>query len=464
MRRCIREGNGCTWVEVELMEHMDMQQPPLLARAEAAQDASAPAWVRPHRSFASDGQGFLFAEREPVADTDPQLSQTLANELPDAEFDLPLSLLETIYRQWADITAEALLAVNETGKVLLVNPACAQLFGVPIESLRGAHIAALLGCSCPLVEALHSAEATPPGRHWVEWEWSSTDGRVLPMRISWSLVPAGPGQGSIYLVSMQDLSTLRALEERWRQAQRFEAMGSLATGIAHDLKNFLAGMLGCARFMLAEMDENDVHYAELKSMAETANTAIDLVNRLLALTRTAPSQMLVCSLNQLVERTALVLQRTVAGNIRVRLNLCEELPSILCNPTQIEQVLMNLGINGAEAMPQGGELVFRTGLVELQQEGWQEARPGRYAYFSVQDSGVGIPAYLQRKIFEPLFTTKQPGKGSGMGLAVAEGIVREHRGMITVDSRVGVGSRFTVYLPVVLEDQPEPAGVEAIRA
>lgn len=446
------------------MEHMDMQQPRLLAQPEGAQDAGALARVRRHRSLASDGQGLLFAGTEPVADTDPQLSQALANELPFAESDLSLSPLETIYRQWADITAEALLAIDRTGKILLANRACAQLFGLPIESLQGAHIAAFLGSSCPLVEALHSQEAAPPGRHNAEWEWLSADARAIPLRISWSVLPAGPGQGSIYLVSMQELSTLRVLEERWRQAQRFEAMGSLATGIAHDLKNFLVGMLGCARFLLAEMDENDAHFAELKSIAETANTAIDLVNRLLALTRTAPSQMLVCSLNQLVERTALVLQRTVAGNIRVRLNLCEGLPSIMCNPTQIEQVLMNLGINGAEAMPQGGELVFRTGLVELQEEGWHEARPGRYAYFSVQDSGVGIPAYLQRKIFEPLFTTKQPSKGSGMGLAVAEGIVREHRGMITVDSRVGVGSRFTVYLPVVLEEQPELAGVEAIKA
>ncbi|MCR4438110.1 MAG: ATP-binding protein [bacterium] len=441
-----------------------MQQPLLLARAEGAQDPSALAQARGHRSLAGHGQGLLFPESEQVAGSRSHLSQTLAHEPPDAERGTCLPPLETIFRQWADLASEALLAIDATGKVLLANRACAQLLGLPVESLRGTHVATLLGSSCPLVEALHSPQVTLSGRTTAEWEWIATDGRTVPLRIVWSLLPAGPGQGSLYLASVQELSALHALEERLRQAQRFEAMGTLATGIAHDLKNFLAGMLGCARFLLAEMDEGDAHYGEVKSIAETANTAIDLVNRLLALTRTAPSQMLVCSLNQLVERTALVLRRTVAGNIRVRLNLCEELPSVLCNPAQIEQVLMNLGINAAEAMPQGGELVFRTGLVELHEEAWQGVPPGRYAYFSVQDSGVGIPPYLQRKIFEPLFTTKQPGKGSGMGLAVAEGIVREHRGMIAVDSRVGVGSRFTVYLPVAIEDQPEPTAVAPIKA
>jgi PAS domain S-box-containing protein len=365
------------------------------------------------------------------------------------------------------MASDALLAIDEEGRVLFANRACAALLGCPLEEVIGAMVDRLLGASCPLAQVSRPKELCTQGFYEGEWEWVAPEGKVVPLRIACRAMPSVDEAGALFVARLQELSTLRTLEERLRSAQRFEAVASLATGIAHDLKNFLAGILGCARFLLAELDEAHAHYGELKSIAETAHTAIDLTQRLLALTRSTPSQMLVCSLNQLVERTAAVLQRSVADNIRVRLQLCEDLPSVLCNPSQIEQVLMNLGINGAEAMPHGGELLFRTGVVELQESSWQavpDPGPGRYVFFSVQDTGMGIPAYLQRKIFEPTFTTKQPGKGTGMGLAVAEGIVREHRGMITVDSRVGVGSRFTVYLPLAAEEQPEIPAKESIEA
>lgn len=444
------------------MEHMDMHQPPVCAGA--GEQGQADRRCAPPEIFPElfPPQGELSAAAYPI---EPQLSLIPDTNRGDGAFPSASSL--SLYRQCLDLANEALLAFDREGKVLFANRACTALLARPAEEIVGVVVQSLFGPSFPPSEGALANELADEGFYKGEWEWVAPDGQVVPLRVTFRRVAFANGGDTLYLASLQEVSTLRALEEKLRHTQRFEAVASLATGIAHDLKNFLAGIMGCARFLLAELDEGHAHYDELKSIAETASTAIDLTERLLALTRSTPSQMLVCSLNQLVEKTASLLGRSVATTIRVRLSLREDLPSVLCNPSQIEQVLMNLGINGAEAMPQGGELLFRTGVVDFEEAQWEvvpETKPGRYVFFSVQDTGRGIPAYLRRKIFEPLFTTKQPGKGIGMGLAVVEGIVREHQGMIAVDSRVGVGSRFTVYLPLAGSEQTEVPAREAMEA
>ncbi len=439
------------------MEHMDMHHSSSVARASWQRWLEAPVEVRAPSVWAGDLSSP--GQDEPAQDSGPASGWFSPHGSSAEQWAF-------LYRQCAQVAAEALLAFGQDGRVLWANHACAALVGRAEEDLPGARIDSLFGWGCPLAHTPGEADAAAEQGWTTEWEWVSTHG-VVPLAITCRRLEQGRGKGPVYVAGLRDLSGIRALEEKLREGQKLEAVGSLAAGLAHDLKSFLAGILGCVRFLLAGMEERHAHYAELKSIAETATTAIDLTNRLLALTRSTPGQRLVCSINQLVEKTAAILQRSVAQNVRIRLHLCEQMPSVLCNPSQIEQVLMNLGINGADAMPEGGELVFRTGVAELDRDALgakEQVSPGRYVYFSVQDTGVGIPPYLQRKIFEPLFTTKQPGKGTGMGLAVAEGIVREHRGMITVDSRVGVGSRFTVYLPVAVEDQPEPLHVEAVHA
>lgn len=440
------------------MEHMDMHQPPVSAGAGEQWQADrrcAPAEILPELFLPQDD---LSAAAHPA-----EFQVSLIPDANRADVALPSMLPPSLYRQCLDLANEALLAFDREGKVLFANRACTALLARPAEEIVGVAVQSLFGPTFPLSEGALAAEGFYKG----EREWVAPDGQVVPLRVTLRRVAFANGRDALYVASLQEASTLRTLEEKLRHTQRFEAVASLATGIAHDLKNFLAGIMGCARFLLAEFDEGHAHYDELKSIAETASTAIDLTERLLALTRSTPSQMLVCSLNQLVEKTASLLARSVATTIRVRLSLCEDLPSVLCNPSQIEQVLMNLGINGVEAMPQGGELLFRTGVVDFEEAQWEvvpETKPGRYVFFSVQDTGRGIPAYLRRKIFEPLFTSKQPGKGIGMGLAVVEGIVREHQGMIAVDSRVGVGSRFTVYLPLAGSEQTEVPAREAIEA
>ncbi|MGQ9852445.1 MAG: two-component system sensor histidine kinase NtrB [Candidatus Oleimicrobiaceae bacterium] len=444
------------------MEHMDMHQPPVCAGAGEQGQADrrcAPPEILPELFLP---QGDLSAADHPA-----EFQLSLIPDTNRADVALPSMLPPNLYRQCLDLANEALVAFDREGKVLFANRACTALLARPAEEIVGLAVQTLFGPSLSLCEGALMEELAAHGFYKGEWEWVAPDGQVVPLRVTLRRMAFANRGDTLYVASLQEVSTLRALEEKLRHTQRFEAVASLATGIAHDLKNFLAGIMGCARCLLAELDEGHAHYDELKSIAETASTAIDLTERLLALTRSTPSQMLVCSLNQLVEKTASLLARSVATTIRVRLCLCEDLPSILCNPSQIEQVLMNLGINGAEAMPQGGELVFRTGVVDFEEARWEvvpQTGPGRYVFFSVQDTGTGIPAYLRRKIFEPLFTTKQPGKGIGMGLAVVEGIVREHQGMIAVDSRVGVGSRFTVYLPVAGSEQTEVPAREAMEA
>ncbi|MDZ7338939.1 MAG: ATP-binding protein [candidate division KSB1 bacterium] len=442
------------------MEHMDMRHSLSGARACWQQELEAPQEVRADSLGAED---FAWSSQETPSEGDDPLWNS---SFPQTAFLSPHQTLE-VTRHCVEIAAEALLAFTREGTVVYLNRACAALLGQPKETLLGKRVEVLFGPDCPFLTPFSPSEPRTCRSWTCEWDWFRPDGRVIPLAITCMEIDQGEGTDPICVVSLEDLSRIRLLEERLRGSQKLEAAGGLAAGIVHDIKSFLSGILGCARFLLAELDERHAHYGELKSIAETANTAIDLANRLLALARGNSSQRLVCSLNRLVERTAAVLQRSVAQNVRVRVSLCEEMPSVLCNPGEIEQVLMNLGINAADAMPNGGELLFRTGVVEVDEETCRpdpQFRPGRYVFFSVQDTGVGIPPYLRRKIFEPLFTTKQPGKGTGMGLAVAESIVREHRGLITVDSRVGVGSRFTVYLPLAVEEQAEPLSVETAKA
>ncbi len=279
---------------------------------------------------------------------------------------------------------------------------------------------------------------------------------VYQLRYQFKKCGNGSNYSSSSSVGKRSDEEVRKLRHQLQRAQKMESIGTLAAGIAHDFKNFLSGIQGCASLLLSDMGETHQHYDEIKTIETAALRAVDLANRLLTVTRASGSEKLVCLVNQSIESTVAVLRRSIARNISIELQLDQQLPSIMCNPGQIEQVMMNLGINAADAMPNGGALVIRTGKTELDGPFCRlhpEVTPGEYIYISVRDTGTGIPAEAQQKVFEPLYTTKEPGKGTGLGLSVVYGIVREHGGAISVDSRQGVGSRFTVFLPITTEEK-----------
>lgn len=235
-------------------------------------------------------------------------------------------------------------------------------------------------------------------------------------------------------------------EEELLQARKMEAIGTLAGGIAHDFNNMLQGIIGYTSLIKMKLEENDPLYRPIEVIEHSANNAAELTKRLLGFARGGKYITKSVDLNAAVANVVQIFSRTIDRSIEIRKSLENDLWRIQADQSQLEHVLLNLCINARDAMPGGGLLSVET----LNYEGgtpFPEAPAGKYAVLRVSDTGIGMEKTTQRRIFEPFFTTKDKGKGTGMGLAMVYGVVKNHGGFITVDSEVGKGSVFTVYLP-----------------
>ena len=253
---------------------------------------------------------------------------------------------------------------------------------------------------------------------------------------------------------------LRDSEERLRHSQKMEAVGRLAGGVAHDFNNLLTAIIGYAELISSRVTDKNVRQ-DADMIRKAGEQAADLTRQLLAFSRKQLLQPRVIDLNTLVQDMQKLLQRVIGEHIELRVETAAEGARVRADPTQLEQVIINLGVNARDAMPQGGTLTMRTANVEVAEsfgEGGSTVPPGRYITLSVQDTGCGMDDETKERIFEPFFTTKGPGKGTGLGLATVYGIVRQSGGAILVDSAPGEGTTLTVYLP--REEAPiEPARV-----
>lgn len=251
------------------------------------------------------------------------------------------------------------------------------------------------------------------------------------------------------LIVVADETEQVELRRSAEQVQRLECAGVLAGGLAHDFNNMLTVISENAALALTDPGVPETTRERLRQMSLAVKKGSDLVSRLTQFSHARDLRKRLVQMNQVVE-TALELVRPMVGNnVRLTVKLQPDLPSIEAAPAEIEQVLVNLLLNALEAMPSGGELAVETELTGPDAVTWhEEERPEGFVAISVADNGVGIPESLQATIFEPFFTTKAPGKGAGLGLATAYGVVREHHGSIKVESRPGAGTRFTIYLPV----------------
>jgi nitrogen-specific signal transduction histidine kinase len=261
------------------------------------------------------------------------------------------------------------------------------------------------------------------------------------------------------LATIEDITERKLLETRVQQAQKMEAIGQLAGGVAHDFNNILAAMIMQAELAAAAQDLPPQAREGLVEIRRAAERAANLTRQLLLFGRRQVMQKRALDLNEIVAGLAKMLQRIIGEDIRLQLDLHPAALVVDADAGMLDQVVMNLAVNARDAMPDGGRLLIETGETVLDADCARlhaEAKPGAHVWLSVSDTGGGIPPEVLPRIFEPFFTTKEVGKGTGLGLATVFGIVKQHQGWIEVESEPGRGAHFHIFLPATATPAAAP--------
>jgi signal transduction histidine kinase/ActR/RegA family two-component response regulator len=292
------------------------------------------------------------------------------------------------------------------------------------------------------------------------------DGRPLVLSVSAAPMTDGSGRVTGILKVVADMTAVRHLEGQVRQSQKMEAIGQLAGGIAHDFNNLLTAVLNNAELAQRQLEPSEGPHAELAQIVEAGRRAASLTRQLLTFSRRQVLQPRPVDLNQVVGQLEELLRRVISEDIRLDVVLASSPCVVLADPSQLEQVVMNLVVNARDAMPGGGILSIETSVGTGAPARRGAAAAGRHVTLTVRDTGIGMDSATQARIFEPFFTTKPVGQGTGLGLATVYGIVEQSEGNITVTSAPGRGTTFTVHLPGHVTDapggEPSPLGPPAL--
>ena len=375
---------------------------------------------------------------------------------------------EDRYRQILETTPDVVLLVDATDRIRYVNGAVAAIFGHAPESLLGQSMSLL---QPERLRAAHQAgkqRYIATGVRHINWQSTHTtglhrDGREFPVEVSFAEIQVGGER--LFAGFLRDTSarrraeTLRdSLELQLRESQKMQAIGTLAGGVAHDFNNMLGVILGNLQLATEQAGANAALQGSLEEIRSASNRARSLVRQILTFSRRQPAERRVCELASIVSDSMRLLRSTLPAQVELDLTCAPDVPPVLADPQQIEQVVLNLCTNAAYAIGSGkGRVLLQIDAVRI---GTQpdpdkpDLHPGRYLRLRCSDSGQGMDSATLQRVFEPFFTTKPVGMGSGLGLSVVHGIMAAHDGAITAQSEPGGGSCFTLYLPAAETDAP----------
>jgi len=374
------------------------------------------------------------------------------------------------FRELLEAVANAVVVVDDDGKVGFVNRAAVRVFGYAESEIVGLPVEVLVPGAVREDHVVHCRRFHTAGEgramgSGLEIEGVHRDGRRIPIDVS--LRPVSSNGSRLVVCTVRDLTEQKLLEARLMGAQRLEAVGRLAGGVAHDFNNLIQVILTEAELLLdvhAPPEEAREGVAAIVAVAARAGT---LTKQLLAFSRRQVLEPALVDLSAAVRNLDRILARLLGEGIHVRCDLAEGLPAVFVDLSQVEQVVVNLAVNARDAMPSGGELTIGTGVASL--EGSAAAslvggQSGDYVVLTMKDTGVGMDRETMKRIFEPFFTTKEMGSGTGLGLATVYGIVKQSEGHMWVDSHPGEGTTFSIYFPVAEDAPARPSEAPAPRS
>ncbi|NQT25971.1 response regulator [candidate division KSB1 bacterium] len=414
---------------------------------------------------------------------DKELQSVIELTLYKYQTQLQLKEREAWFSSTLKSIGDGVITMDCDGKVTFINPVAETLTGWTLDEVRDKTFDSLFkfvdektdeSVSIPISKILKTRE-----------DWHAPDSVCLVNRhehripISDCTTPIRDEKGAVFglVLVFRDVSVQKRMEAEKEsiqaqlfQIQKMDAVGTLTGGVAHDFNNLLTAIQGCTDMALMKVEKENTIYHDLREVQKAASRAADLTRQLLLFSRKHPTQFVPVDLNKNINDLLKMLHRLIGEDVGISTALHSDLWTVKADPGTLEQVMMNLSVNARDAMPRGGKLSIRTANVTLdasQCMSMPESRTGSFVKLAFSDSGEGMNDEVKAHIFEPFFSTKDPGQGTGLGLSVVYGIIKQHDGWIYVISAPGSGTSFEIYLPAVdeeaIERSEEISSIEDLR-